>query len=129
MLCITNNSIKHQSFVYMHQTSSFLTIQFSISHLFAYSLNVKQFYLTHRQNPIRCYHSRPKWTWKQWQRRSTQHFWSLNMRLFSVIYRTLIGEEGLTLLQRWSQCILPHPDWLGCLITKPNNQSVLDQVS
>ena len=29
-------------------TVLFLTIQFSVSHLFAHSLNVKQFYLTHR---------------------------------------------------------------------------------
>ena len=50
-LCITNNSIKHQSFDYIQlddQTVLFLTSQFGISHLFALSLNVKQFYLTHR---------------------------------------------------------------------------------
>ena len=42
--CITNNSIKHQSFVYTQlndQTVLYLTIQFSISHLFAHSLNNK----------------------------------------------------------------------------------------
>ena len=47
----TNNSIKHQSFVYTElndQTVLFQTIQFSISHLFALSLNVKKFYVTHR---------------------------------------------------------------------------------
>ena len=51
LLCVTNNSIKHQSFVYTQlndQTVQFLTIQFSISHLFVLSLNVKQFYSTHR---------------------------------------------------------------------------------
>ena len=45
--CITYNLIKHQSFVYIQlndQAVLFQTIQFSISHLFAYSLNVKQFY-------------------------------------------------------------------------------------
>ena len=50
-LCITNNSIKHQSYVYIllnDQTVLFQTIQFSINHLFALSLEVKQFYLTHR---------------------------------------------------------------------------------
>ena len=50
LLCITNNSIKHQSFVYRRldgQIVLFLTIQFRISHLFALSLNVKQFFLTH----------------------------------------------------------------------------------
>ena len=38
MLCITTNSIEHQSFVYTKlndQTVLFLTIEFSISHLFA----------------------------------------------------------------------------------------------
>ena len=42
---------KHQSFVCTQlndQTVPFLAIHFSISHLFALSLNVKQFYLTHR---------------------------------------------------------------------------------
>ena len=42
LLCITNNSIKHQSFVYTqlnYQTVLFLAIQFNISHLFAQSLN------------------------------------------------------------------------------------------
>ena len=51
LLSITNNSIKHQSFVYKQlnvKTMLFLTIQFSNSHLFALSLNFKQFYLTHR---------------------------------------------------------------------------------
>ena len=51
LLCITNNSFKHQSFVYTQlndQTVLFLTIQFSISYLFALGLNVKPFYLTHR---------------------------------------------------------------------------------
>ena len=47
---ITNNLIKHQSFVYTQlndQTFLFLTIQFNTSHLFSHSLNVKQSYLTH----------------------------------------------------------------------------------
>ena len=51
LLCITNNSIKHQSFVYAQLNDPavlFQTIQFSISHLFTHSLNVKQLYLTHR---------------------------------------------------------------------------------
>ena len=50
LLCITFNSIKHQTFVYTQlndQTVLFLTIQFNISQLFAPILNVKQFYLTH----------------------------------------------------------------------------------
>ena len=44
---ISNKSIKYESFVYTQlneQTVLFLTIQFSISHVFSLSLNVKQFY-------------------------------------------------------------------------------------
>ena len=51
LLCITKNSIKHPSFVYTQlndQTVLFQTIQFSISHLFALSLDIQQFYLTRR---------------------------------------------------------------------------------
>ena len=47
----TNNSFKHQKFVYTllnDQTVLFQTIQFSISHLFGHSLNVNQLYLIHR---------------------------------------------------------------------------------
>ena len=46
LLCITNNSIKHQLFVYIQLNDQ--TVLFSISHLFALSLNDKQFYLIHR---------------------------------------------------------------------------------
>ena len=50
-IAMNYNSTKHQLFVYTElnvQTVLFQTIQFSIIHLFAHSLNVKQFYLTHR---------------------------------------------------------------------------------
>ena len=48
---IINNLIKHQPFDYTQlndQIVLFQEIQFSISHLFSRSLNVKQFYLTHK---------------------------------------------------------------------------------
>ena len=45
LLCITNN-LFNQSFVYTQLNEQ--TVLFSINHLFALSLNVKQFYLTHR---------------------------------------------------------------------------------
>ena len=48
---ITNNSIKHQSFVYSHlddQIVQFLTIQFPIVNFFAHSLHVKSLYSTDR---------------------------------------------------------------------------------
>ena len=47
MLCITNNSIKHQLFVFIHlkdQTVLLQTIRFSISHLFTLYLNVKLYW-------------------------------------------------------------------------------------
>ena len=49
LLCITNNSIKHHSFVNTQlyvKTVILQIIQSSISHLFAHSLNLKHFYLT-----------------------------------------------------------------------------------
>ena len=109
LICITNNSIKHQSFVYTVKWSVlFQTIQFSISHLFALSLNVKQFILNHRKGPIRCYHFGPEWTWEQWRWRgilhcpNLQYYQSLNIRLFNVISKKFI-EKGLTPLQRCNE--------------------------
>ena len=70
LLCVTNNSMKHHSFIYTqlkHQAILFQTIQFSISHLFALNFNAKQFYLSHRLYPIRYYHFGPEWTWDRWQ--------------------------------------------------------------
>ena len=54
---MTNNSVKHQSFVYTplnDQTVLFQKSQFNISHSFAINLNLKQVYLIHRYDPIRC---------------------------------------------------------------------------
>ena len=98
------------------QTVLFQTIQLSINHLFAYSLNVQQFYLTHRYYLIRCYHSEPEWTWEQWQWKGTQHSlklqdWSLNIRLFNFISRTLV--EGVLPLCRDAVSVFYSPRWLG----------------
>ena len=65
-----NNSIKHQSSVYMQISDQ--TIHFSISHLFALGLNVKQFYLTYRTLSGATTPG-SEWTWEQWQWRSTPH--------------------------------------------------------
>ena len=51
LLFNTDNSIRHQSFVYTKlndQAVLFQAIQFSISQLFSLSFNVKQFYLTYK---------------------------------------------------------------------------------
>ena len=58
--------------------------------MFALNLNVK-FNLTY----IRGYHSGQEWTWELWQLGNTpysskfQYYWSLTIRLFNVIRRTL----------------------------------------
>ena len=102
LLCITNNSIKHQSFVYKQlndQTVLFLTIQLNISHLFAPSLNVKQFYLIYRfviyqvlslqvrvdlgVMAIKGYSVSPK-----------LQDWNLTIRWFNVISRTIVEGGG-----------------------------------
>ena len=113
--------MKHQFFVHTQlndQTVLYQTIQFSISHyLFALSLNVKQFYLTHRLNSFRCYHSGLGWTRKQWQWRGIlhspklQHYRSFTIRLFCVISRTLVGE--VLHLCRDAVSVFYSPSWLG----------------
>ena len=45
----------------------FRTIQFGICHFFALKLNVKQFYLSHRKDPLRCCQTWSGWTWEQWR--------------------------------------------------------------
>ena len=99
------------------QTVLFTTDQFSISHLFALSLNVKQLYLTHRWDPIRCYHSGPEWIWEWWQWRGTlhspklKHYWILTIKLFRVISRTVI--RGVSLLCRDAVVISYSPSRLS----------------
>ena len=96
LLHITNNSLKYQLFIYTQltdQTVIFLTIQLSISHLFAHSLNVKQFYLTHRTlsgatPPVQSGSGRNS---NEEVFRIPQNS-SLTIRLFSVVSRTLVGK-------------------------------------
>ena len=95
--CYVSLPIQHQSFVYevKYQTTLFQAIQLRISHLFTHSLNVKQFFLTHSYDPIRCYTLGQSRHWSDW---GAQHFSklryyrSLSIRLFNVIYRTLTGD-------------------------------------
>ena len=109
---ITNNSIR-QALAYTQLNSIrvlFLTIQFSISHLFADLLNAKQFYLTHRYDPIRCYQSESEWIWEQFKWRGTSYALELHtciliIKLSCVIRRTFVS-RGLTPLQRWIWRIL-----------------------
>ena len=101
------------------QTIQLLTIRFSISHLLALSLNVKQFYLNYSEDPIRCFHSGWEWTWEQWQWKDTTHSqkrqdWSLTIRLVNVIIRTLIGVwRGVLPLRRDAVGVFYCPSRLG----------------
>ena len=59
--------IKHQSFVFTQINNKivlFQTIQLRISHLFALSLNVKQFYLTYRLGPSQVLPLQAKVLWQ-----------------------------------------------------------------
>ena len=61
---------------------------------------------------MRCHHSRPEWTWEQWQWRCAlhspklQHHWNLTIKLLSVISRVL-------LLCRGAVHVFYGPSWLG----------------
>ena len=117
--CYVSLTIK-QSFVYRElseQTFLFLAIQFNMSRLFAQSLKwSKHFYMTHKLDPIRCYHSRVDQRAMAMKEYSAfpklQYYYSLTIRLFNVKSRTLIG-RNLTPQQRCSQYILqPQPTGL-----------------
>ena len=118
--------LKHQSFVYKQfniKTVRFLTIRFNVSHLFAHSLNVKEFHLTHRWEPISCYHTWPEWTWERWQWRDTLHspkFQGLFRRLleshYQIVWRSLISLLGCSLY-----FLQPQPTGPDCLMSYPGH--------
>ena len=68
--------------IQFNQTVLIQTIQFTIEH---------RFYSTYKQDPIRCYHSMPKWAWELRIWRGTPHCSSS-----SIISRTLV--DGVILL-------------------------------
>ena len=95
--------------------------QLNISHLFTQLNDQTVLFQTISFSifdPIRCNHSRSKWTWKLWQWRGTlhspklQHYRSLTIRLFSVISRTLIG-QGVLPLCKDAVSIFYSPSSLG----------------
>ena len=90
-----------------------LTIQLNISHLSPHSYMIKQLYFKQSNlASVICWHSfkksnssiwpihrtEPEWTWERWQWLDTphspkfQHHWRRTIRLFNVIFKTLIGE-------------------------------------
>ena len=78
-----------------------------ISHLFALSLNVKQFYSTvsGATTPVQ---REPGCDGNEGKLHSPkfQHYWSFPIRLFNVISRKLVEGGGITPLQRCSRFIL-----------------------
>ena len=110
LLSIANNLIKHQLFVYTQLNDwivPFQTIQFSISYLFALSLNVKSINRT-LSGTTTLGQSGPGSDGNKGILDNPQSFniyWKLVIRLFSVIFRTLVG-GGFTPLQRCCWCIL-----------------------
>ena len=89
LLINTYNSIQHYSFVSTELNGSkycnvSLRIQLNIRHLFAHNLDVKEFYLTHRLDPVRYYYSGPERTWEQWRSRSTPHSPKLQDRRLTI---------------------------------------------
>ena len=89
------------------QTVLFLTIQFNKSFAcIQFKCQIVLFY-----SLIGLYQMLPLWTWERWQRKSTlhspklQHFWSLTIRLFSVIIQDT-HLMGFAPLQKCTWCIL-----------------------
>ena len=75
--------------------------------------------LTHKQDPVSCDSYRPEWTWERWQWRGTPHFpklqnyWSLTIRLCSVLSRTYVG--GVLPLCRDGVGVFYSPSQLGSI--------------
>ena len=118
LLCITNNSFKYQSFVYIQlndQTVLFLTFQvFRCTHF-----QCKTFLfdpLIGRYQVLQL----PEWTWKRRQWKGTlhsptlQHYWSLIIRLYNVIIRTIV--QGVLLFFRDAVGVFYTSSWRGCSI-------------
>ena len=120
---ISNNPIKRK-YSFNVKTVLFQAIQFSINMQFQYKIvlfQANQFSISMLFSlwPIDrtlCFHFGLEWTWERCQWRGVphslklQHSWNLTIRLFSVIFRTLVGGGVLTPLQRYCQYILqPQP--------------------
>ena len=98
ILSITINLNKHNSFVYTQlndQTVLFQSIPFSIKHLFALDLNIKQLYYRTLSGATIPGQRGSR------SNRGTPHFcklhryWSFTIRLFSVISKTLVSRGVL----------------------------------
>ena len=113
---LTWTSKRKMSSSNLHTAVLFLTIQFSIRHLFAHSLNVKHFYLIHS-----CYHSSQSGPRSNGNERVHHIPQSSSITGASPLDYLLsypghlLRVGGLVPLQRCSQCILqPQLSRLKC---------------
>ena len=66
---------------------------------------------------IRCYHSKPEWTWERWQWRDTPHspkclyYWNLTIKLLCVIPRTLVREGSCPYAEIQSVYFIAEANW------------------
>ena len=99
LLCITNNSLKHKSFIQTQlndQTVLFQAIQLSINTYFSTNWPIDRT-LSGATTPGQSGHGSEGHKWiLRIPQSLTLHYWSLTVRLFSVISRTLFG--GVLLL-------------------------------
>ena len=112
LLCITNNSIKHQSFVYTQlkvKTVLFLIIQFSVSPLLDHSLNVSSIWNIDRSlSGAATLGQVNQGAMTQGELHIPQKLydWTLTIKGFCVISKTPIKGGALTPLQRCSRILL-----------------------
>ena len=113
LLCITNNSIKHHSFIYIQlndQTVLFQAIQFSISTQFS-SIWLIDRTLLGATALGHSGHGSDGNEGVLWILQSSSISGALTIRLFSVISRTLIG--GVLPLYWDAVSVFYSPSWLG----------------
>ena len=119
LLCITNDSISHLSFVHSqfnNPTVLFKTIQFNVICLHTVYMPYSSIWIKDMTLPT-SYHSRSEWIWEQWQGRGTlyspklHHCWNLTIKLFSFISRTLVG--WVLPFCRDTVDVFYSPSWLG----------------
>ena len=73
---------------------------------------IKSFYLSHRWDPNRYYHSRTEWTWEQWQGRGIPHSTEVQNLSLTIISRITL--RGFLLLCRNVVVILYDSNQVGC---------------
>ena len=69
----TDKGIFWLALTHTHRNKCHLSCHISINHLFGLGLKIKQFFLTHRYDPIKYYHSKPEKAWERRQWRLTPH--------------------------------------------------------